>query len=123
MAKKEFKFRGYSSEELKTLGFNEFKKLITSRARRSLERGFSEDQKKLAENLRKGNNVKTHERKMVILPEFIGKTINVYNGKSFLPVTITAEMVGHVIGEYALTRAKAKHTVSGGPKKKGVQRK
>ena len=48
--------------------------------------------------------VKTWSRRSTIFPDFIGHTIAVHNGREFIPVYITEEMVGHKLGEFALTR-------------------
>jgi small subunit ribosomal protein S19 len=48
--------------------------------------------------------VKTWSRESTIIPEMIGFTINVYNGKKFVPVFITEHMIGHKLGEFAPTR-------------------
>ena len=48
--------------------------------------------------------VKTWSRRSTIFPEFVGHTIAVHNGKEFIPVYITEDMVGHKLGEFALTR-------------------
>ena len=48
--------------------------------------------------------VKTWSRRSTIYPEFVGHTIAVYNGKDFIPVYITEEMVGHKLGEFSQTR-------------------
>ena len=48
--------------------------------------------------------VKTWSRASMISPDFVGHTIAVHNGKDFIPVYITEEMVGHKLGEFALTR-------------------
>jgi small subunit ribosomal protein S19 len=53
----------------------------------------------------KGNKViKTWSRRSTIVPEFIGLTFAVHNGKKFIPVYITDNMIGHKLGEFALTR-------------------
>ncbi len=54
--------------------------------------------------------VKTWSRASVIYPEFVGHTIAVHNGKKHIPVYCTAEMVGHKLGEFALTRTFKGHT-------------
>lgn len=65
----------------------------------------------------KGNKViKTWSRRSTIVPDFIGLTFAVYNGKKFIPVFITDNMVGHKFGEFALTRSFNSH--SGGKKSK-----
>ena len=48
--------------------------------------------------------VKTSSRRSTIFPEFVGHTIAVHNGKEFIPVYVTEDMVGHKLGEFALTR-------------------
>jgi len=58
---------------------------------------------KLNENNKK-EVIKTWSRRSTIFPEFIGHTIAVHNGREFIPVYITEEMVGHKLGEFALTR-------------------
>ena len=48
--------------------------------------------------------VKTWSRRSTIFPEFVGHTIAVHNGKEFIPVYVTEDLVGHKLGEFALTR-------------------
>ena len=62
--------------------------------------------------------IKTWSRRSTILPDFIGLTIAVHNGKQHVPVYITDQMVGHKLGEFALTR-----TFKGHPADKKVQKK
>ena len=114
MALREFKYRGKTLEELKKLSVEEFSGLIPSRQRRSLKRGFNEQHKKLLKNIRNNkNNIKTHCRDFIILPEMVGKTIRVHNGKEFVPVIIQDEMIGHFLGEFTLTRKKISHSAPG----------
>ena len=54
--------------------------------------------------------LKTWSRRSTILPEFVGLTFGVYNGKKFIPVTITETMVGHKLGEFSPTRKFSGHT-------------
>ncbi len=112
---KEFTYRGYTLEELKKMDMNEFSKLLKSRARRALKRGLTHSQKKLLEKIRKDPTkfYKTHERDMVILPEMVGCTIGVHNGKEFVPVKIVPEMIGHRLGEFAPTTKRVKHSAPG----------
>jgi small subunit ribosomal protein S19 len=59
---------------------------------------------------KKGNKViKTWSRRSTIIPDFIGLTFAVHNGKKFIPVFITDNMVGHKLGEFALTRTYTGH--------------
>jgi len=53
--------------------------------------------------------IKTWSRRSTISPEFVGLTFNVHNGKIFSPVFVTENMVGHKLGEFALTRTFKKH--------------
>lgn len=53
--------------------------------------------------------IKTWARRSTITPEFVGLTLSVYNGKKFLPVYVTENMVGHKVGEFAPTRTFKKH--------------
>ena len=63
---------------------------------------------------RSGKVIKTWSRRSTIVPELIGLTIAVHNGRKFIPVYITDQMVGHKLGEFALTRTYSGH---GGDKK------
>ncbi len=70
----------------------------------------------LGDDASKGSKViKTWSRRSTIIPEFIGLTLAVHNGKKFIPVYITDQMVGHKLGEFSLTRSNKGHT---GDKKK-----
>lgn len=114
MAKKEFTLKGKTTEELKKLSVNELAQLLTSRQRRTLKRGFTEQQKILLKKLRaNGKNLETHCRDIIILPEMVGKTIKVHRGKEFVPVAIEADMIGHYLGEFVLTRKKVTHSAPG----------
>jgi small subunit ribosomal protein S19 len=53
--------------------------------------------------------LKTWSRRSIILPEFVGHTLAVHNGKKFIPVYVTENMVGHRLGEFALTRTFKAH--------------
>ena len=76
---------------------------------RSLKKGpyvFDRLLKKVQE-LNKSNKkevIKTYSRRSTIFPEFIGHTFAVHNGKTFIPVYVTEDMVGHKLGEFAGTR-------------------
>tara|TARA_Y200000002_G_scaffold366966_1_gene358526 strand:- start:264 stop:548 length:285 start_codon:yes stop_codon:yes gene_type:complete len=48
--------------------------------------------------------IKTWSRRSTIIPDFVGVTLSVYNGKSFIPVYVTEDMVGHKLGEFSPTR-------------------
>ncbi len=55
------------------------------------------------------NQHKIWSRRSVILPEFIGKQVAIHNGKTFISLKITEDMIGHKLGEFAITRRKAIH--------------
>jgi small subunit ribosomal protein S19 len=109
-----FTFKGKTTEELQKISLEDFAKLLPSRQRRVLLRGFTKEEKKLLIRLRKSNKpVKTHLREMVIIPEMISKKILVHNGNTWVGVDIKPEMVGHRIGEFALTRKRVIHSAPG----------
>jgi len=54
--------------------------------------------------------VKTYSRRSTVIPEMVGMTIGVHNGKKFIPVFITENMVGHKLGEFSPTRTFKGHT-------------
>ena len=70
------------------------------------------------ENSKGGKVIKTWSRRSTIIPEFIGLTIAVHNGRKFIPVYITDQMVGHKLGEFALTRTWRGH--AGDKKNRGT---
>ena len=112
--KKEFRFRGKSLEELKELSLKEFAQLLNSRQKRSLLRGLTDPQKILLSKVKKRDkNIRTHCRDMIILPEMANTIIKVYNGKEFVIVNVIPEMIGHYVGEFALTRKRVAHHAPG----------
>lgn len=76
---------------------------------RSLKKGPFVDES-LMKKVRKNNEsekkevIKTWSRRSTIFPEFMGNTFAVHNGKEFVPVYVTEDMVGHKLGEFVLTR-------------------
>ena len=111
---KEFIFRGKKLDDIKKMDLQEFMKIVPARERRSLKRGFTEQEKVFLDNLRAGEkDPKTHCRDMVVLPEMVGRLIKVYNGKEFTPVQIEPDMMGHRLGEFAHTRRKVAHSAPG----------
>lgn len=80
---------------------------------RSLKKGPYIDQKllKKIKNLKPGDKtvIKTWSRDCTIVPEMVGFTFGVHNGKDFIPVTVTEEMVGHKLGEFAPTTKFVRH--------------
>lgn len=113
MAKKVFTYRGKTEEELNVMSHKELAKLMPSRQRRKITRGFSDEEKKLIEKLTKKDNVKTHLRNMIVLPQMVGKTIRIYTGKEFQAILLQPETIGHYFGELSLSRKKVGHSAPG----------
>jgi small subunit ribosomal protein S19 len=93
---------------------------------RSLKKGpFIDDHllKKVltAQETRSRNIIKTWSRRSTVLPEFVGITLAIHNGKKFLPIFITEDMVGHKLGEFAPTRTFFGHAGDKKTKLKGVK--
>jgi len=116
---KEFKYRGYTLEQLQEMSYETFIGLLTSRMRRSLNKGLSKEKMKLLDEIRKLKEgsikepIKTHVRDMIILPIMVGASVQVHNGKEFVAVEIKPEMIGHYLGEYAITNKKVVHGTPG----------
>ncbi len=115
---KSFRYRGYTFEEISKMSMEEFIKLLPARQRRTLMRGLRPEHRKLLEKIRRARKlmaegkkvtIKTHSRDMIILPEMVGLTIAVYNGITYLPVTISPWHIGHYLGEFALTTKVVQH--------------
>ena len=114
MAKKEFIYRGKTLNELKEMAQSDFIKLLPARQRRSLKRGIGDEQKKVLKKIKMNDkNIKTHLRDMLVIPEMVGHMIKIYNGKDFVTIQIQEEMIGHYLGEFALTRKKVAHNAPG----------
>ena len=120
--KKEQTFKGKTIEELKQLEVREFAKLLRSRQRRTVLRNFQKHEnfiKRANVQLEKGKkNVRTHLRDLVIVPQFVGMRLAIYNGREFVPVDVTIDMLGHKFGEFSPTRVRARHNKDEKSKKK-----
>ena len=111
---KVYTWQGKTEEQLKELDMKEFMRMVPARQRRSLTRGFTDQQKKLLKRIEEdAKNIKTHCRNMIIVPAMLGKIIKVHNGKDYLPITITAEMLGHYLGEFSHSRKIVTHSSAG----------
>ncbi|KAG5363589.1 40S ribosomal protein [Yarrowia sp. B02] len=116
---KKFSYRGVDLKDLLEISTDEFKELVSARARRRFNRGLNKKPTILINKLRKaklaaGPNekpavVKTHLRNMLIFPEMIGSVVGVYNGKSFTTVEIKPEMIGMYLGEFSITYTPTRH--------------
>jgi len=113
--KKEFTYRGFTVEELQAMSFDEVVTLMPSRARRTFVRGLNEEQQVSFDKLKDsdGTVVRTHRRDIPIIPQFVGKSVAVHNGKEFKEFEIKAEMIGHYLGEFAVTRRAPQHSGPG----------
>lgn len=112
--KEEFTYHGYKVEDLQQMGISELMPIMPSRARRKFTRGLSRDEEKLLSEIKTGKErIRTHLRDMVILPEMVGKTIEIHNGKDFVKVEVQPEAVFHYFGEFALTRRRVAHGSAG----------
>lgn len=110
-----FEMRGKSLEEISGMDIEEFRKIITAKERRSLKRGFTEEQKKLLRKMVKNPKKfhRTKSREMIIVPKMLGIKVGIHNGKQYVTVDIKPEMLGHRLGEFALTRKGVKHSSPG----------
>jgi len=119
---KEFTYRGHNLTILTGMSMDEFINLLPSRQRRSLQRGLTPEQRTLLEKLREAKegqkqgkevNLKTHVRDLIVLPEMVGVKIHIHNGKEFVAVEIKPEMIGHYLGEFAITNKPVRHGTPG----------
>ena len=77
---------------------------------------------KKVDAMTKGNKkavIKTWSRRSTIVPEFVGHTFAVHNGRKFIPVYVTENMVGHKLGEFSPTRTFKGHSVKAATEKSG----
>ena len=121
LALKEFFYRGKKLEELQAMSLEEFTALCDSRIKRSISRGTEKDEefKKMLKKVEGAYNgtynktIKTHIRNFPVLPKMVGLKIGVHKGNEFLLVEIKPEMLGHRLGEFALTRKRLLHGKAG----------
>ena len=120
--KKEFTYRGFTMEELNQMpmwsetGEEDYiVGLLPSRVRRSLGRGMSDENEHFLNRVLRSNSntIRTHRRDMPILPQFVGRRIAIHNGQHFVEVDIKPEMIGHYLGEFAVTRRGVAHSGPG----------
>uniref|UniRef100_A0A7S1KQV3 40S ribosomal protein S15 n=1 Tax=Percolomonas cosmopolitus TaxID=63605 RepID=A0A7S1KQV3_9EUKA len=122
MAKQKFRtfqYRGIELNELITKSHEEMAQLFNARKRRRFNRKYGAQYFRLMQKLRNAKKdvpygekppaVKTHLRDAIVLPEMIGSVLGVYNGLGFIEVEVRAEMVGHHLGEFAITYKPIRH--------------
>ena len=116
---KKFEYRGIPLAELEKMSLDRIFQLFNSRQRRSLTRGITDGKRKLIEEIKDAksgknkNPIKTHIRDLVVLPNMVGVTVQVFSGKEFRPISIIPEMIGHYIGEYIITNKRVNHGAPG----------
>jgi small subunit ribosomal protein S19 len=112
--REEFTYRGFRLDELRSMGMSELIPVMPARVRRKVTRGLTRGEENLLSRFRNNDpKIRTHLRDMVIMPEMVGKEVEIYNGKEFLKVEIQPEAVFHYLGEFALTRRKVTHGSAG----------
>jgi len=110
----EFTYRGYTLAKLKKMKLDDLANLLSARQRRKIRRSFRPEEELLLEVMNSDKeNIKTHLRDAIVLPSMVGRKIGIHNGKSFEYVDIIPEMIGHYLGELALTRRKVVHGTAG----------
>jgi len=113
-------YRGLTLEQLTSKSIDEVIELLPSRAKRSMRRGLHPETRKLLAKVREARAaveagkeqpvIKTHRRDMPVLPEMVGLKILVHTGgKEYAAVDVTMEMIGHFLGEFAITNKKVVH--------------
>ena len=116
---KKFTYRGHEVERLLDMSKEELSLELHARARRRMMRGITKKPQALMKKLMKVKKacgplerpkvVKTHLRNMIVMPEMVGSTVAIYNGKEFNMCDIKAEMVGFYLGEFSITYRPVRH--------------
>ncbi len=113
---KEAVYRGLTIAELQAMPWDQQLELLPARARRFFSRQFDHDTEVFWKKVRaagEGDELRTHLRDFPVTPQFVGKMVHIHNGKEFQKIGITTDMIGHKLGEFALTRKPVKHTGPG----------
>ena len=121
---KRFTYQGIDFDDLLKMEKHDFFQLLGSRPRRRLlQREVPHKyirlykkciaEKELTQYGEKPKMIKTHLRNAIILPELVGSTVGVYNGKTFVPVEIKADMIGYYLGEFSMTYKPIRHGKAG----------
>jgi small subunit ribosomal protein S19 len=118
MAIERVAYRGKTATELNTVSPADYLKMVKSRQRRSMKRNGIDYKKLLAKvekYKKKGIDkpVRTQVREAMIIPAWIGMKFAVHNGKEFMPLLITANMLGHRLGEYSYSTKPVRHSAPG----------
>lgn len=116
MKSKDVYYRGRLLADLQTLDVREAARYLPSRSRRSVLRNFQAHEKFIQhceEQMTRKKKIRTHLRDIVIMPRMVGMAVGIHNGKAFHDISISAAMIGHYLGEFALTRTKVIHGTAG----------
>ena len=114
--KREFLLKGHTLPELLGMNLEELSKLLSARARRSIRRGFNDEQRVFLEKMRAQpieQPLRTHVRDALVLPAHVGHRVAIHNGKEYKEIEVRPEMIGHYYGEFSLTRRFEKHSGPG----------
>jgi len=112
--REEFTYRGFTIGELVQMAPSEQVKIMPARVRRKFQRGLTRDEEDLLSRVRANDpKIRTHLRAMIVMPEMVGKSIEIHNGKDFQKVDLQPEAVYHYLGEFALTRHRVAHGAAG----------
>lgn len=116
---KKYTYRGVDLDQLLDMSYEQLMTLMGCRARRKFSRGLKRKPLAFMKRLRKAKKeappmekptcIKTHMRNMIVLPEMIGSVVGIHQGKTFNQIEIKPEMVGHYLGEFAITYKPVKH--------------
>jgi len=116
------KYRGKTKEELASYQMDDMLPLLTSRARRTVKRASSSksiEVKKLMKKVSKikatnpAKVIKTHVREAVVIPDWLGLTFGVHNGKEFKSVFISIDKLGYRLGDFAHSTGRVLHSGPG----------
>ena len=116
MKSKDVYYRGQLLDTLKAMSVRESAQYLPARSKRSVLRNFQIVEKfvqRCAAQVAQKKKIRTHLRDIIIVPQLVGYTIGIYNGKEFKDLSITAAMIGHRLGEFSLTRVKVTHCTAG----------
>jgi small subunit ribosomal protein S19 len=113
---RERKFCGLGLDQLKELSLKDLSAYLPSRSRRSIIRHpemIEKFIKSAEEKISRKKKIRTHLRDLIVVPKMVGMNVQVYNGKTFEEVNVDVDMIGHRLGEFALTRQKVNHSAAG----------
>jgi small subunit ribosomal protein S19 len=112
--REEFTYHGFRLDDLRKMGMNELVPIMPARARRKINRGLTRGEENLLSRFRGGDTrIRTHLRDMIVMPEMVGREVEIYNGKEYIKVEIQPEAVFHYLGEFAPTRRRVTHGSAG----------